>query len=75
MARTQFEELDVYKLSEQLSDSVYRIAREWSRLDQSTVGIQLILAADSIEANIAEGAGRGTYADHRRFLHIARGSL
>lgn len=75
MARTQFEELDVYRLSEQLCDSIYRVVRQWERLDQNTVGTQLIRAADSIGANIAEGAGRGTYADHRRFIHIARGSL
>jgi four helix bundle protein len=75
MARTQFEELDVYKLSEQLCDSIYQVVRQWQRLDQNTVGTQVIRAADSIGANIAEGAGRGSFADNRRFIRIARGSL
>ena len=42
---------------------------------QDTVGKQLINAADSIGANIAEGTGRGSYADNRRFARISRGSL
>jgi four helix bundle protein len=45
------------------------------RLAQDTVGQQLIKSADSIGANIAEGTGRGSYADNRRFARIARGSL
>ncbi len=75
MARTQFEELEVYRLSEKLSDLIYRVVRQWTKLDQNTVGGQLIRAADSIGANIAEGAGRGSFADNRRFIRIARGSL
>jgi len=75
MARAQFEELKVYQLSEELSDTVWEIAKTWSVFVRNTIGNQLVRAADSIGANIAEGAGRGSFQDNRRFIRVARGSL
>jgi len=75
MARTQFENLRVYQLAEAVADEVWQLVMTWERFARSTVGSQLVRAADSIGANIAEGAGRGTYQDNRRFVRIARGSL
>src|SRR6185369_7441981 len=69
------ERLDVYKLAERLADSIWDIVLEWDRFAQDTVGKQMVRAADSIGANIAEGSGRGSYQDNRRFVRTARGSL
>ena len=75
MAKTNFESLRVYQLSETLADQVWVIVVNWNLLARDKVGKQLIRAADSIGANIAEGSGRGTFIDSRRFVRIARGSL
>jgi four helix bundle protein len=75
MDRTGFENLHVYQLAERLSDLIWKIIIKWDQLAQDTVGKQLINSADSIGANIAEGTGRGSFADNRRFAKIARASL
>ncbi len=75
MARSHFEDLAVYRLAEKLADEVWGMVLPWAPLPRDTVGKQLIRAADSIGANIAEGVGRGSFQDNRRFIRIARGSL
>jgi four helix bundle protein len=75
MARTNFETLRVYQLSERLADLIWEIVLEWNVFARDTVGKQLVRAADSVGANISEGTGRGTYVDNRRFVRTARGSL
>src|SRR5262245_39174675 len=75
MARTQFEELRVYLMAEQLAECVWEIVAPWDMHTKLTVGQQLIRSADSIGANIAEGAGLGSFPNNRRHIKIARGSL
>jgi four helix bundle protein len=75
MARSAFEKLDVYRLSEKLADSVWTLVRPWDNFARDTVGKQLVRAADSVGANIAEGFGRGSHIDHKRFIRVARGSM
>jgi four helix bundle protein len=75
MARTAFEKLRIYELAEEMADLSWDVVVKWNRLAQDTVGKQLINSSDSIGANIAEGAGRGSFAENRRFAKIARGSL
>lgn len=67
--------LDVYKLAEELSDIVWYAYDTWSYKAQHTIGLQVIRSADSIAANIAEGYGRFTPPDRRKFYRYARGSF
>ena len=75
MEKTGFENLHVYQLSEELADLVWGIVVKWKYFAQDTIGKQVANAADSVGANIAEGTGRGNFADNLRFARIARGSL
>jgi four helix bundle protein len=74
MAFRRFEDLRVFKLAEQLADEIWDIVSAWRYFEKNTVGQQWVDAADSVGANLAEGAGRGTPRDNRRFIRISRGS-
>jgi len=73
--KSAFESLKVYQLSDKVADEIWGLVLSWNNFAKETVGRQLVRAADSIGANTAEGTGRGTYQDNRRFVRTARGSL
>lgn len=71
MAYRSFEELEVWQRARLLAVNIYRqlrSCRDYGLRDQ------LIRAAISIASNIAEGAERGSKAEFKRFLNIAKGS-
>ena len=69
------ENLEVYKLSMQLSDYVWEIYEKMDWHDKKIMGDQLISAIDSVGANIVEGYSRYHYLDKIKFYYISRGSL
>lgn len=75
MEKTNFENLRIYQISEDLADKIWLIVESWNKFSRDTVGKQIVRSVDSIGANIAEGAGRYTFKENKRFAHIARGSL
>ena len=75
MGKTNFEDLQVYQLAEQLCDMIWAVVADWDHFAKDTIGKQIVRSADSIGANISEGKGRGSFQDNRRFVKIARGSL
>ena len=75
MARTNFENLRVYKLSEDIAGLIWEISTRWDWYSRDTIGKQIVRSADSIGANIAEGVGRYGTQDNKRFGYFARGSL
>lgn len=75
VAPSRYHDLRVYQLAVELADDVHSRVARWPLLARDSFGEQLVRAADSVGANIAEAAGRGTVADKRRLLYVARGSL
>jgi four helix bundle protein len=75
MATVGFENLAVYQLAERLADEIWNVVCAWDNFAKDTIGKQLVRSADSIGANIAEGTGRQSFQDNKRFVRIARGSL
>lgn len=70
-----FQNLQVYQLSEKLANEIWFIVLEWDYFAKDTIGKQIVKSTDSIGANIAEGNGRYNLQDNQRFVKIARGSL
>jgi four helix bundle protein len=68
-------ELDVYRLSEELSDLIWYTYDQWPLKAQRTIGYQVIRSSDSTAANLAEGYGHYTPADRKLYYRYARGSF
>lgn len=75
MGYESLEDTEVFRLAERICDRFYVLVQEWESFDKRTSGDQLVRAADSIGANIAESYGRFGYGEKLQFLYYARGSL
>ena len=69
------EKLEVYNLAEDFSDKIWNIVISWNFFEKDTIGKQMVRAADSISANIAEGYGRYFYKESKQFYFYSRGSI
>ena len=74
MAR-DYRDLEVWRLAMDLAEAVYRLVRGFPKTEEYRMTSQLVRAAISVPANIAEGNARASRKDYTRFISIARGSL
>jgi len=68
-------ELEVRNISMELAEAIYRTTTKFPTTERFGLSNQMRRAAVSIASNIAEGRGRRSTRDFKRFLDIAYGSL
>ena len=68
-------DLTVWREAIELTVAVYCRTRRFPPSERFGLAAQMRRAAVSVASNIAEGAARGSSADFRRFVCMARGSL
>ncbi|HBB01179.1 MAG: four helix bundle protein [Bacteroidetes bacterium GWD2_45_23] len=69
-----FRELKVWEKSHLLALDIYKMTAGFPKEEQYGLTSQIRRAAVSIGLNIAEGCGRGSDSDFRRFLYFSFGS-
>src|SRR5437868_6626353 len=67
----KFEQLDVWQLSLDYIDLIYKIADQLPRSEEYNLKSQIISAATSVALNIAEGSTGQTDVEQARFLGLA----
>jgi four helix bundle protein len=69
-----FRDLQVWQKAHSLTLEVYERTARFPNDERYGLTSQLRRAAASVPANLAEGCGRGSDAELKRFMHIAMGS-
>jgi len=69
-----FRKYQVWELGHQITLDVYKLTSTFPKDEQYGLTSQMRRASSSVPANIAEGCGRESEAEFKRFLVIANGS-
>ena len=75
MNESTYRTLVAWQRAMDLAVAVYNFSKTFSSDERFSLVQQIRRSAVSVPSNIAEGRGRGSDGDYRRFLHQARGSL
>ena len=70
-----FEQLELWKKVREFKNEISKEARKWPSDEKFKLTDQIIRSSRSINALLAEGHGRFTFADQLHFCIQARGSL
>lgn len=69
-----FRKYQVWELGHEITLDVYKISKQFPKEEQFGITSQMRRCSSSVPANIAEGCGRESEKEFKRFLVIANGS-
>jgi four helix bundle protein len=75
MSESTYRTLVAWQHAMELAVEIYTFSKTFPSDERFELTQQIRRCAVSVPSNIAEGRGRGSTRDYRRFLHQARGSL
>ena len=75
MRMRRYEDLVLWQKAMELAKMVYLLQKGLPKEEVYGLGDQIRRAVISVPSNVAEGYGRGSDAEFKRFLSISRGSL
>ena len=71
----RYKNLEIWRRSVALATQIYSASEVFPDVERYGLTSQIRRCAISVPSNIAEGAGRGSNKEFKRFLNIAYGSL
>lgn len=75
MMKSDFRNLEIWKMARSLRKDLRSLCDKLPTVEHYRLSDQLIRAARSVTANIAEGYGRYHYQENIQFCRVSRGSL
>jgi four helix bundle protein len=72
--KSALNDLEIYREAMGIGEEIWSIVTRWDFFAKDTVGKQIVRAADSVAANLAEGYGRFHYKENQKFCYYSRGS-
>jgi len=70
-----YENLRIWQEAMELAEIVYKLLKQFPDYEKFDLASQIRRSVVSIPSNIAEGKGRNSDREFKKFLYIARGSL
>jgi len=69
-----FKDREVWEMGRRIRQCLYQVSRAFPAWELYGLGLQIRKSAVSLTANIAEGYGRKSWAENKRFCRISRAS-